>query len=154
MTAGASPAVGALPLAGLRRRLVSLLYEALLLAAVLLAAAVPVVMLTHNWHHGAARIVLRVWLVAICGAFYVWQWRGEGQSKGQTLPMKTWRMRLTTTSGKPLSTQRALARYAAVYLSLTTCGVGYLWALIDRDRQFLHDRLAGTRLVMTEQQPG
>jgi uncharacterized RDD family membrane protein YckC len=25
--------------------------------------------------------------------------------------------------------------------------VGLLWALVDRDRQFLHDRLAGTRLV-------
>jgi len=28
-------------------------------------------------------------------------------------------------------------------------GTGYLWALFDRDRQFLHDRLAGTRVFTT-----
>jgi hypothetical protein len=26
-------------------------------------------------------------------------------------------------------------------------GISIVWALLDRDRQFLHDRLAGTRLV-------
>ena len=25
--------------------------------------------------------------------------------------------------------------------------VGYLWAILDADRQFLHDRIAGTRIV-------
>jgi uncharacterized RDD family membrane protein YckC len=30
------------------------------------------------------------------------------------------------------------------------CGAGILWALVDRDRQFLHDRLAGTRIVNSE----
>ncbi len=26
--------------------------------------------------------------------------------------------------------------------------VGYLWPIVDPDRQFLHDRIAGTRIVM------
>ena len=29
-------------------------------------------------------------------------------------------------------------------------GITILWALIDRDRQFLHDRLSGTRLVSVD----
>jgi uncharacterized RDD family membrane protein YckC len=29
-------------------------------------------------------------------------------------------------------------------------GVGFLWALFDRDRQFLHDRIAGTRIEFAE----
>jgi uncharacterized RDD family membrane protein YckC len=152
VTAGASPIpeLAEVPqIAGLRRRLVSLIYEALILAAILLAGALPVALFTRGWNHAAARATLQIWLMVLCGAFYIWQWRGAGHRKGQTLPMKTWRMQLVTSQGATLSTQRALARYAAAYLSLVTLGFGYLWALLDRDQQFLHDRIAGTRLVMT-----
>lgn len=134
------------PCAGLRRRFISLLYEALILAAILLAGALPMVMLSSGWPPTLARLSLQAWLVLLCGGFYVWQWRGTGQ----TLPMKTWRIRLIAQNGLPVSTPRAIARYAAVYLSLATLGLGYLWALIDRDRQFLHDRVAGTRLVAAQ----
>ncbi len=128
----------------MRRRLLSLLYEALILAAVLLAGALPVVVLTQGWTHTAARTVLQVWLLILCGAFYTWQWSG----KGQTLPMKTWRLRLVARDGSPVSARRALVRYAAAIVSVAASGLGFAWAWVDRDRQFLHDRLAGTRLVM------
>jgi uncharacterized RDD family membrane protein YckC len=126
--------------AKLKRRLFSLIYESLILAAVLLAAALPVVMLTRGWEHGVARITLQVWLFLVCGLFYVWQWARTGQ----TLPMKTWRMRLIAQDGSPAGARRAVLRYIAACLTL---GIGYLWALVDRDGQFLHDRIAGTRLV-------
>jgi uncharacterized RDD family membrane protein YckC len=32
-------------------------------------------------------------------------------------------------------------------LALALLPVSIAWALFDRDRQFLHDRLAGTRLI-------
>ena len=32
-------------------------------------------------------------------------------------------------------------------LFLVPTGISIVWALFDRERQFLHDRLAGTRLV-------
>ncbi len=56
-------------------------------------------------------------------------------------------MRVVSAGGGPLTTRQALMRYGASLLSWLLLGGGYLWALIDRDRQFLHDRLAGTRLV-------
>lgn len=144
MTAGVSPA-GPVN-AGLRRRLISLVYEALLLAALLLAGTLPVVLISGDWPHLYARMLLQGWLLLLCGAFYLLQWRG----RGQTLPMKTWRMRLVSTrDGAPLSARQALVRYAAACLSIGTLGLGYLWALVDRDHQFLHDRIAGTRLVMS-----
>jgi hypothetical protein len=87
--------------------------------------------------------------------------------------MKTWRMRLEDKGGKPPAPARALARLllAALTLGIGCAGIavawkrphealgwamivpgiaGIAWAMIDRDRQFLHDRLAGTRLVMLE----
>lgn len=131
--------------ATIKRRLISLIYESLILIAVLFAGALPAVMLISTWEPTMARTALQLWLLALCACFYVWQWRGTGQ----TLPMKTWKLKLVNVDGSPLSTRRALARFGAALASLATLGAGFLWALADRDRQFLHDRLAGTRIVTT-----
>ena len=131
--------------ATLKRRLISLIYEALIQAAVLLAGALPVVMLTRTWEPAIARTTLQVWLVVLCACFYVWQWTGTGQ----TLPMKTWKLRLVSKDGSPLSRTRALLRYVGALASVATLGLGFAWAVVDRESQFLHDRLAGTRLVTT-----
>lgn len=132
--------------ASFKRRLISLIYEALILAAVLMAAALPVVMLTHQWNHTAARITLQLSLFILCGGFYIWQWTRTGQ----TLPMKTWRLKLVGADGKPIDARRACVRYLAALLSIAIAGLGFLWALIDRDRQFLHDRIAGTRIIQEQ----
>lgn len=133
----------ATPAASFKRRLISLIYEALILAAVLMAGALPVVMLTHGWNHTVARVTLQLTLLVLCGGFYVWQWT----RRGQTLPMKTWRLKLVTVDGTPIDTRRACVRFSAALFSIAIAGLGFLWALIDRDRQFLHDRIAGTRIV-------
>ena len=140
MTAAPSP-----PAASIKRRLLSLIYESLVLASMLLAAALPVVMLSRPWDPALARSALQLWLVSVCGVYYVWQWVGAGQ----TLPMKTWRLRVVTNDGSPLTPARATARYALALVSTFALGLGFVWALLDRDRQFLHDRLAGTRIIDT-----
>jgi hypothetical protein len=35
-------------------------------------------------------------------------------------------------------------------LGALAAGAGFLWAIWDRDHQFLHDRLAGTALVLKD----
>ena len=132
--------------ASLKRRLLSLIYESLILAALLLFGALPVVMLTRTWDHTAARAAMQIWLLALCGLYYVSQWARVGQ----TLPMKTWRLRLTARDGSPVTVNRAIGRYLLALASTAMLGLGFLWALIDRDRLFLHDRVAGTRIINTE----
>jgi len=81
--------------------------------------------------------------------------------------MKTWRLALHTPKGAVLAAPQALLRYLAWWIgpvcalvayaalnstrhgrwAIAGLGVNYLWALADPDRQFLHDRLAGTRIV-------
>jgi len=39
-------------------------------------------------------------------------------------------------------------------LAVALWPLSILWALVDRDRQFLHDRLAGTRLINAGNQEG
>jgi uncharacterized RDD family membrane protein YckC len=86
--------------------------------------------------------VYQVYLLFVAGTYFIWQWQ-----RGQTLPMKTWRMRLVTSSGNAVSFWQAVARYLFAVLGLLIAGLGFFWALVDPERQFLHDRLAGTRLV-------
>jgi len=92
---------------------------------------------------GWRRHLLQVFLLAVFAAYFLWCWlRG-----GQTLAMKTWRIRLVAKNGHGrISPQAALLRFACALLLVPTA-IGVLWALVDRDRQFLHDRLAGSLLV-------
>lgn len=138
----AAPAADAFPAAGFARRLLCLAYEGLLLTAVGFAATLPLVMAAHAAGIALPRALVQAYLLLAAGCYFVPQWRA-----GATLPMKTWRIRLVTSSGAPLTATRAVKRYALSLVSWALLGAGYLWALADRDGQFLHDRLAGTRLV-------
>ncbi len=86
-------------------------------------------------------LVIHVFLVL--GTYFIWYWH-QG---GQTLAMQTWKLRLSTPGGARPSLARLVLRYALAWPGVIYLGAGLLWALFDRDRQFLHDRLAGTRVV-------
>ena len=128
------------------RRLLCLVYEALLLAAVLMLGALPFTLLAHEAERVAARPFFQLYLLALAALYFAWQWR----LGGQTLPMKTWRLKLVTRDGGPLTVPQALLRFLLALAGAAALGAGYLWALIDPDGQFLHDRLAGTRIVRDE----
>ena len=129
--------------ATLLRRLLSLLYESLLLTALLMAGTLPFSLATQGVDRVAARPLLQLWLLALAGIYFVWQWLHGGQ----TLPMKTWRLKLVTREGAPLTRAHALKRLVFAVAGTAALGAGFLWALADRDRRFLHDRLAGTKIV-------
>lgn len=128
---------------GIARRLASAIYDLLLVGAVVLVATFPFVMLVGDATQGWRRHALQAWIVAVSAAYFVWFWTHGGR----TLAMKTWRIRLVREEGGPVGTVRAAHRYAIALLGLAAAGLGFAWALLDRDRQFLHDRLSGTRLV-------
>jgi uncharacterized RDD family membrane protein YckC len=128
------------------RRLVSLVYETLLLAALLWCAGLVYSAIEARAIGAHSRFAFQSYLVLLTGAYFVWQWTHGGQ----TLPMKTWRMRLITAEGARVRAGRAWARYALALAGTLAAGFGFAWALFDRDSQFLHDRLAGTRLVVSD----
>jgi uncharacterized RDD family membrane protein YckC len=129
--------------AGLGRRVASLLYESLLLTALILIATFPFVGFTGGKVTSLSSHLLQLYLTVIVGAYFIWFWRNGGQ----TLPMKTWGIRVVRSDGRPLELRDGLIRYAIAWLGLGLAGLGFWWALWDRDRQFLHDRVANTRLV-------
>lgn len=131
---------------GLGRRLLSLVYEILLCAAIVLLAGGIAAGLAQLTNPAYARLYTQIIVFPACAVYFAWQWC----QSGQTLPMKTWRMRLETTAGHPMALPQALLRVALAAMGYLLLGVSVLWAVVDHDGQFLHDRLAGTRLVKTE----
>ena len=129
----------------LGRRLASGVYDLLLLCALVLIATFPYLAVFGDSTSGWRRHVLQFWVLGVTGAYFAWFWTHGGQ----TLPMKTWRLKIVRGDGSPVSLPRALHRYLLAALGFFALGLGFLYALVDRDRQFLHDRLAGTAIIDT-----
>ncbi len=129
----------------IRRRLASMAYESLLLIGVLSATfMLPYLLLGMIWQITAPGWVELLHLILTLAVYFCWLWCHGGQ----TLAMQTWRLHLVScTGGVAVSLPQALLRFALSWFSLLFFGAGIIWAIFDRDRQFLHDRLAGTCIV-------
>jgi uncharacterized RDD family membrane protein YckC len=120
-----------------------LCYETILLAAIVFVAGWSFLPFEAILPPAIARLLLQFYLVAVTAAYFIYCWTRNGQ----TLPMKTWRIRLISSNGTAVMPGTAAKRYLFALAGLVLCGAGFWWALVDRDGQFLHDRLAGTRIV-------
>ncbi len=140
----APAAIPMVELPGLRRRLASMAYESLLMLGVLsVSFMLPHLALGIGFGTVLPGWVLLTHVFLVLGAYFIWYWHHGGQ----TLAMQTWKIRLAAPSGAQASLARLALRYVLAWPSVLYLGAGLFWALFDRDRQFLHDRLAGTRLV-------
>ncbi|MCU0932907.1 MAG: RDD family protein [Thiobacillaceae bacterium] len=140
MTSVDADAGAAVP--GVPRRLASALYDAFLLTAVCLLAALPLAAFGMGLPREAMIVLLRVYVFLVAGFYFALFWH-----KGQTLAMKTWRIRIESASGGPPTWRQAWTRFLFAGLNLLLLGIGWWAAWFTRDRQFLQDRLAGTRLL-------
>ena len=126
----------AAPLPSIGRRLASLLYESLVVFAVLLIGFLLPQILLSGFGLGTTGKLMWLHVIALLMFYFVWFWLDGGQ----TLPMKTWKLRLASAGGGGLRPLQAVLRYLAAWPSILLLGAGLLWAVFDRDRQFLHDR--------------
>jgi uncharacterized RDD family membrane protein YckC len=131
---------------GLGRRLLSMLYESLILVAVLFVASVVFHLVFRDTGSVLFRPAFQLYLLVVAGIYFIWFWTHGGQ----TLPMQTWKLRVISADGGRLNLKQAFARYLFAVIGIFLLGCGILWALFDRDGLFLHDRLAGTRIVKIE----
>ena len=128
----------------LLRRLGAILYDSLLLSAILFAATALVLPLTGGVAIEAGNPLFSGYLFLICLCFYGWFWTHGGQTVG----MKTWRFRLVDINGIPPGYPVAFKRLLIALITNGLLLAGLLWRYIDRDNLTLYDRLSGTRLVM------
>lgn len=151
----------------LKRRMACWLYEGLLMFGVVFLAGYLFGTLTQTRHALNNRHALQAFLFLVFGIYFTWFW-----SKGQTLAMKTWDIRILSKTGQAISQSRALFRYvlswtwflpplaliapfalSAGETTLLVAGWVFVWALLSRfhpQQQFWHDAWAGTRLVSSQ----
>ncbi len=146
------------------RRMACWLYEGMLLFAVVFIADYLFSALSQTRHALENRLPQQIFLFLVLGIYFVWFW-----ARGQTLAMKTWHIRIVDRQGQNLSQKQAFVRYvlswlwfvppwaltwslgldarSVLWLSLGWIAFWMLLARLHRDRQFVHDVIARTRLV-------
>lgn len=148
-----------------------MVYEAMLLFAVAFVAGLIFDIWTQSRHALTLRHARELWLFLVMGAYFVFFW----SRSGQTLAMKTWSIRVVDMNQAQLPVVKAIVRYCLAWMwflpglalayqfdlkswsSIVIVCLGMAaWALtavFDKDKQFLHDRLAKTRLINVKQIP-
>jgi uncharacterized RDD family membrane protein YckC len=121
-----------------------LLYELLTVIAIVFVSTSLFVWIAGDATHGANRLLLQLFLWLMVGAYFIWCWL----KSGQTLAMQAWKLKLLGKDGQGLSVKSAMLRYLLATLSLSVLGAGFLWAVLDKQNLFLHDRILKNRIVL------
>lgn len=125
------------------RRLGAMTYDALLLFALLMVAALPVVLIAGPDSNFVKSPLYSLYLYGVTFVFFGWFWtRG-----GQTLGMRSWKIRVLRNDNRPLGWDSALMRFLLATVSLTLLGIGFLWILFDKDNLAWHDQLSKTHVI-------
>lgn len=129
---------------GLLRRLAAIMYDTLLVVAVLFMVTVPFIAVRggepveigdNTWY--------RIALVIVIYAFFIGFWTRSGR----TLGMQSWGLQLETMDGGRPTLATASVRFMAAIISWAPLGLGFLWQLLDKDKLTWHDRISGTHIV-------
>lgn len=159
-----TPAPAHLQAPPLWRRLACWLYEGILLFGVVFMASYLFSTLTQTRHALNNRHAQQAFLFLVLGIYFVWFW-----TKGQTLAMKTWHIRVVDAFGQPVTRGRAAFRYLLSWVwflpplvlayagalpaseaAVLALGWVVIWGVLARFHplgQFWHDAWAGTRLI-------
>ncbi|HEY2679676.1 MAG TPA: RDD family protein [Steroidobacteraceae bacterium] len=134
--------------AGFGHRLAALVYDAVLLAAILIIYTFAALLLAHGAALvpdavGAWAYLYRAGLIGLLVGYYLVNWLRSGQ----TLGMRAWRIRTVTDSGNPLSLKAAVLRTGFGILAWAPAALGVLWLYLDSEHLAVHDRLSKTRVV-------
>lgn len=124
------------------RRLAVIIYDGLLLFAVLFFAAIPFSVAFNITYDSPLYPIFVAYLYGVAFLYYGWFW-----TRGQTLAMKTWRVGIETNEGHRLSWKQAFVRYVAAMISWLIVGLGFYWSLFHKQKATWHDLASSTRLV-------
>lgn len=138
------------PNVSLHRRLFAMFYDTLLLLALLMVATAIGLTFTDGEATNPGNPLMTTWLFFVSFFYFAWPW----MNTGQTLGMKTWRIRLERIDGKPLTLWHVLLRFISAIPSIGVGGLGLFYMLMDEDNLALHDKFSETRLLDIKQQKG
>ncbi len=147
------------------RRFAAVAYDALLLAAMWMIAAMALTILNQLMPIPDSRALMRLVIGLVALGFFCWFW----VHGGQTLGLRAWRLRVQGVDGLPVRPTASVLRYiagalplicafygAASYGNAALAGIllGYAPCLLDPRRRAFNDLVAGTQVVLLARNVG
>ncbi|MDH3608500.1 MAG: RDD family protein [Gammaproteobacteria bacterium] len=129
----------------LLRRFGAILYDSFLLLTALFVAAFLIVIPTDIKPEDSYFFLFQAYIFLIAYLFFAWFWTRDGQ----TLGMRTWKMKLVMENGSKVTWGPALLRFAIAMVSWLALGLGFLWSLWDKQHRTWHDIASKTKLIRT-----
>lgn len=132
--------------AGFWLRMAAILYDSLLLIALLFLATAIALPLNKGEAFKSDQYIYHVYLLTVCFLYYAWFWTHGGQTPG----MKAWKLKLTPanhSNNARISWKQAEIRLLAALLSWLLIGLGFVMILFNKKKLALHDRLSNSHIV-------
>ena len=129
---------------GLLRVLAVIVYDFLLLIAVLFLATAILLPFNGGEAFTNHKIFYSLYLLAVSFFFYGWFWTHGGQ----TLGLRAWKTRVLNSEHGVISWQQAFIRFIVALLSWGSLGLGFLWIVIDKNQRSWHDMASKTELFL------
>lgn len=120
-----------------------MVYDGLLVMALWMVATAALLPFTGGEAVRPGQVWYVAYLMSAAFAYFGWFW----VHGGQTLGMRSWRLRVVAADGGRVSWGQALVRFLGACISWLALGAGFLWALVDADRCTWHDHLSGTVII-------
>jgi len=127
---------------GLGRRLLAMLYDALILVALLLLATALALLAGSGAVTAGRDAFFTLYLLVVWFLYLALCWR-----LGMTIGMRAWRIRIQNANGEKPGWAACLVRFLVSLLSAVPAGLGFWWSLFDRERRSWHDIASDTYLV-------
>ena len=126
----------------LRRRFGAILYDSLLVFALMFLATLPFIAIRIGEPVAAGDFYYQLTMFGVAYLFFAGFW----SRASRTLGMQSWGLSLETMDGLKPGFSKASLRFFAAILSWLPAGLGFWWQLWDKDKLCWHDRLSGTKL--------
>jgi len=124
-------------------RLAAFLYDALLMLAIWFVVGGVAVAINSGESLGHNNPFMPSVMFIVWVGFNLYFWRRGGQ----TLGMRSWRLRLLSTTGKPLTLTQCMLRLVMAVPAFVCFYIGYLWMYIDKKGLTWHDKYSETRVI-------
>jgi uncharacterized RDD family membrane protein YckC len=131
---------------GIFRRLFAIFYDCFLLTAILFIVSALATALNHGKAVETSDPLYPLFvsvIFALSYLYFAWFWAHGGQ----TLGMKTWRIQIETCDNSTISWKTATIRFISAIFSWGIFGLGFLWAVFDKQHRCWHDLASNTVLI-------
>lgn len=127
----------------LPRRLAVMLYDSLVVIAILLLATALALLAGFDQVTAGKDPLFTLYLLAMWFLYLAWFWHRGGMTVG----MRTWQISIEQKDGQRPGWGQCLLRFLVSLVSAACFGLGFAWSLFDVQNRTWHDLASNTRLV-------